>query len=117
MTAATRARERQHRARGQRYSELGRHRARAAPGRDTREARRTSTAARAPSTLRAPASAQRLPVVAQRNYHERVLDHYNNPRNVGKFKAEEMSTVGTGLVRPPLSPPWFLFFHFDSLRI
>ena len=35
-----------------------------------------------------------------RNYHEKVIDHYENPRNVGSFdKSDE--TVGTGLVGAP----------------
>eukprot|EP00850_Spirogloea_muscicola_P023623 SM000373S13605 [mRNA] locus=s373:36434:37632:+ [translate_table: standard] len=35
-----------------------------------------------------------------RSYHENVVDHYNNPRNVGSFdKAAE--DVGTGLVGAP----------------
>ena len=33
-------------------------------------------------------------------YSEKVVDHYNNPRNVGSFKKEEES-VGTGLVGAP----------------
>lgn len=32
-------------------------------------------------------------------YSEKVLDHYENPRNVGKF--EEDSTIGTGMVGAP----------------
>ncbi|KAH6807018.1 SufE/NifU family protein [Perilla frutescens var. frutescens] len=35
-----------------------------------------------------------------RLYHERVLDHYNNPRNVGAFDKND-SDVGTGLVGAP----------------
>ena len=33
-------------------------------------------------------------------YSEKVLDHYNNPRNVGSFDANDES-VGTGLVGAP----------------
>lgn len=33
-------------------------------------------------------------------YHERVLDHYNNPRNVGSLNKND-SDVGTGLVGAP----------------
>ena len=33
-------------------------------------------------------------------YSEKVVDHYNNPRNVGSFKNEE-SGVGTGIVGAP----------------
>ena len=35
-----------------------------------------------------------------RLYHERVVDHYNNPRNVGSFEKSD-PTVGTGLVGAP----------------
>lgn len=33
-------------------------------------------------------------------YSEKVIDHYENPRNVGKFDAEA-SDVGTGMVGAP----------------
>jgi nitrogen fixation NifU-like protein len=33
-------------------------------------------------------------------YSEKVIDHYNNPRNVGSFKKEE-DGVGTGIVGAP----------------
>ncbi len=36
----------------------------------------------------------------RRSYHEKVLDHYNNPRNVGSMK-KDSSDVGTGLVGAP----------------
>ena len=32
-------------------------------------------------------------------YSEKVVDHYENPRNVGKFEIDE--TVGTGMVGAP----------------
>ncbi|KAL5731783.1 iron-binding protein [Ranunculus cassubicifolius] len=35
-----------------------------------------------------------------RFYHERVVDHYDNPRNVGSFDKNDL-TVGTGLVGAP----------------
>lgn len=35
-----------------------------------------------------------------RNYHEKVIDHYENPRNVGSFDKTD-SNVGTGLVGAP----------------
>lgn len=38
--------------------------------------------------------------VIPRFYHERVVDHYNNPRNVGSFDKSD-PTVGTGLVGAP----------------
>ncbi|CAL5096297.1 unnamed protein product [Urochloa decumbens] len=37
---------------------------------------------------------------ARRGYHERVVDHYNNPRNVGSFDKDE-ADVGTGIVGAP----------------
>lgn len=43
------------------------------------------------------------PAIAQpvrRSYHEKVLDHYNNPRNVGSMGKNEQD-VGTGLVGAP----------------
>ncbi|KAK4498194.1 hypothetical protein PRZ48_010851 [Zasmidium cellare] len=45
----------------------------------------------------APATQQ---VAARRSYHEKVLDHYNNPRNVGSMK-KDAEDVGTGLVGAP----------------
>ena len=38
--------------------------------------------------------------VLPRLYHERVVDHYNNPRNVGAFDKNDPA-VGTGLVGAP----------------
>lgn len=38
--------------------------------------------------------------VAQRLYHERVIDHYENPRNVGSLD-KNATDVGTGLVGAP----------------
>jgi hypothetical protein len=35
-----------------------------------------------------------------RNYHEKVIDHYENPRNVGSFDKSD-ANVGTGLVGAP----------------
>jgi nitrogen fixation NifU-like protein len=32
-------------------------------------------------------------------YSEKVIDHYENPRNVGKFEVDE--TIGTGMVGAP----------------
>jgi iron-sulfur cluster assembly enzyme ISCU, mitochondrial len=37
---------------------------------------------------------------SRRSYHEKVLDHYNNPRNVGSMGKNEQG-VGTGLVGAP----------------
>ncbi|XP_021895119.1 iron-sulfur cluster assembly protein 1-like [Carica papaya] len=38
--------------------------------------------------------------ILSRLYHENVIDHYNNPRNVGSFDKND-PTVGTGLVGAP----------------
>lgn len=38
--------------------------------------------------------------VGKRNYDQKVIDHYENPSNVGSFKKDEMK-VGTGLVGAP----------------
>ena len=35
-----------------------------------------------------------------RAYHEKVIDHYQNPRNVGKMNESDQD-VGTGLVGAP----------------
>ncbi len=43
----------------------------------------------------------RLPVaVASRGYHDDLIDHYENPRNVGKLD-KKADNVGTGLVGAP----------------
>ena len=57
----------------------------------------------APRMTMARAAAARAPVVAQqqvRMYHEKVLDHYNNPRHVGSFLKTDKN-VGIGLVGAP----------------
>lgn len=38
--------------------------------------------------------------IGRRSYHEKVLDHYNNPRNVGSMQ-KNAQDVGTGLVGAP----------------
>ncbi|KAI5569216.1 hypothetical protein POPTR_012G081700v4 [Populus trichocarpa] len=38
--------------------------------------------------------------ILPRFYHEKVIDHFNNPRNVGSFDKTD-PTVGTGLVGAP----------------
>uniref|UniRef100_A0A0D6R7M0 Iron-sulfur cluster assembly protein n=1 Tax=Araucaria cunninghamii TaxID=56994 RepID=A0A0D6R7M0_ARACU len=38
--------------------------------------------------------------IFMRGYHERVVDHYNNPRNIGSFDKNDPN-VGTGLVGAP----------------
>lgn len=49
---------------------------------------------------RASAGAPRLAVAGHRAYHEKVVDHYDNPRNVGSFDKNDPN-VGTGLVGAP----------------
>ena len=41
-----------------------------------------------------------MPVKDKMSYSEKVLDHYENPRNVGTFDKNEIN-VGTGLVGAP----------------
>jgi len=45
-------------------------------------------------------SARVLPAISGRFYHEKVIDHYEKPRNVGKLDAKKRN-VGTGLVGAP----------------
>ncbi|RDW27943.1 iron sulfur cluster assembly protein 1, mitochondrial [Yarrowia lipolytica] len=54
-------------------------------------ARPTTTAVMSPMTPLA---------ISRRGYHEKVLDHYNNPRNVGSMNKND-EDVGTGLVGAP----------------
>lgn len=42
----------------------------------------------------------RSALILPRFYHENVIDHFNNPRNVGSFDKSD-PTVGTGLVGAP----------------
>nr|PNR35727.1 hypothetical protein PHYPA_021577 [Physcomitrium patens] len=39
-------------------------------------------------------------LVSPKTYHEKVVEHYNNPRNVGSFDKDNPD-VGTGLVGAP----------------
>lgn len=67
-----------------------------------------STAPRAASTLTSRSirpHTSRLPTpllntTTTRSYHEKVLDHYSSPRNVGSMSKTDTS-VGTGLVGAP----------------
>lgn len=45
-------------------------------------------------------AAPALSAVGRRHYHEKVLDHYNRPRNVGSMSKTD-TDVGTGLVGAP----------------
>ena len=47
-----------------------------------------------------PRTANGLQQPIYREYHEKVLDHYENPRNVGKLDPKKKN-VGTGLVGAP----------------
>lgn len=55
-----------------------------------------------PSVTRVPASITSTATQPQqtRSYHEKVLDHYSNPRNVGSMDKSAVD-VGTGLVGAP----------------
>ncbi|GLE04291.1 hypothetical protein PINS_up013206 [Pythium insidiosum] len=51
-------------------------------------------------SMRTPAVAPRAAVGQTRLYHENVIDHYENPRNVGSLD-KNAEDVGTGLVGAP----------------
>ena len=38
--------------------------------------------------------------ISNRNYHSRIIDHYESPRNVGSF-SKDSRNIGTGLVGAP----------------
>lgn len=48
----------------------------------------------------ASATGAAMASAASRSYHKNVVDHYENPRNVGSFKKGD-GDVGTGLVGAP----------------
>ncbi|KAH3902268.1 putative iron-binding protein ISU2 SCDLUD_002085 [Saccharomycodes ludwigii] len=52
------------------------------------------------STTITPIRFPSLPLIANRSYHPKVIDHYTNPRNVGSLD-KNLPTVGTGLVGAP----------------
>lgn len=67
--------------------------------------RTLANAARRAAATPAPRFALRqtpspVAIVARRAYHEKVLDHYNRPRNVGSMQKNDID-VGTGLVGAP----------------
>jgi len=47
-----------------------------------------------------PSAFRVVPSIPIRSYHERVLDHYENPRNVGSLPKDNPN-VGTGVVGAP----------------
>ncbi|KAK5138021.1 iron-binding protein [Meristemomyces frigidus] len=61
--------------------------------------RAMQTAAR-PTTASFARTVTPVVLTSRRSYHEKVLDHYNNPRNVGSMGKNEQD-VGTGLVGAP----------------
>ncbi|ORY56368.1 NifU-like N terminal domain-containing protein [Pseudomassariella vexata] len=62
-------------------------------------ARRALTSAR-PLVTRQHQIVNPIANVARRSYHEKVLDHYSRPRNVGSMSKMDVN-VGTGLVGAP----------------
>ena len=63
--------------------------------------RALASAVRPTTTTFARAAAPSIQqAVSKRAYHEKVLDHYNNPRNVGSMQKGD-NDVGTGLVGAP----------------
>ncbi|KAJ1348114.1 hypothetical protein KIN20_038387 [Parelaphostrongylus tenuis] len=52
------------------------------------------------SAVRIAANARTQLLVRCANYHEKVIDHYENPRNVGSLDKNDPS-VGTGIVGAP----------------
>ncbi|KHJ98229.1 FeS cluster assembly scaffold IscU [Oesophagostomum dentatum] len=51
-------------------------------------------------TVRLVANARPTVLASQAGYHEKVLDHYEHPRNVGSLDKNDPS-VGTGIVGAP----------------
>lgn len=60
----------------------------------------SSTSRAASRVLRSRVTAVQPAVVSKRSYHENIVEHYENPRNVGSLDKNE-SDVGTGLVGAP----------------
>ncbi|KAJ1759684.1 iron-binding protein [Coemansia sp. RSA 1591] len=59
----------------------------------------SATVRQAP-TMRAALKAPAPAVAVKRFYHEKVIDHYENPRNIGSLDKNDPN-VGTGLVGAP----------------
>lgn len=78
--------------------------ARFASGRTLAAAGASVTRASLSSALARPAVLAAAPAVfsvsSKRAYHEKVLDHYSRPRNVGSMNKKD-TDVGTGLVGAP----------------
>jgi iron-sulfur cluster assembly enzyme ISCU, mitochondrial len=55
------------------------------------------------SLLRAARPLRQTPALT-RLYHEKVIDHYERPRNVGSLNKNDID-VGTGLYPPPFHHP------------
>ncbi|KAH7356564.1 NifU-like N terminal domain-containing protein [Rhexocercosporidium sp. MPI-PUGE-AT-0058] len=68
----------------------------------TTSARSTGRAlsARPATRLTAPQVTSPIAATGRRQYHEKVLDHYSRPRNVGSMSKAD-TDVGTGLVGAP----------------
>lgn len=60
----------------------------------------TSTSIRPAITTTTRLTPTHQPSTTTRSYHEKVLDHYSSPRNVGSMPKADMA-VGTGLVGAP----------------
>lgn len=52
----------------------------------------------------------------RRSYHERVIDHYENPRNVGNLDKNNVN-VGTGLVGAPACGMAYPFLYLNNFEI
>ena len=72
----------------------------AASGAPRAASRALATASRPSALTRAPAAAGSRAAAQSRSYHEKVIDHYERPRNVGSMSKGD-SDVGTGLVGAP----------------
>ncbi|TKA23618.1 Iron sulfur cluster assembly protein 1, mitochondrial [Salinomyces thailandicus] len=64
------------------------------------QATRAVQSAARPTTTSFARTVAPVAQLARRSYHEKVLDHYNNPRNVGSM-GKGSDDVGTGLVGAP----------------
>lgn len=60
----------------------------------------SATSVRPTLRLASPAVTSPIAVAGRRQYHEKVIDHYSRPRNVGSMPKTD-TDVGTGLVGAP----------------